>query len=839
MNRRRRRPARPLPAICLCLVLAILTARAIGIPIFGEPRFPEEVGDALAAGLRTEVTGTVQTWQVRENSILYVLKNSSFTFCDSTFRIKKLRVIAPGKEAASVPTGSVVRFAGELVRTEAAGNPGQFDAREYYASLGIHAQLFSERLQVLRRVAGIGEAMAQLRAAMTDALQDALGEESAGVLAAMTLGERALLSEESKTGYRAAGIFHIVCISGLHISMLGLFLYAALFRLFLFLAASPGAGRVRAASAAGIVSRLRRRPLVRRQVLAAKGAAAAVAAAVMGLYCVFVGSPPSAIRAVLMFAVMLGAKLAGRSYDSVNALAMAGILILAPCPGYLFHSGFQLSFAAVAGAAWLYPRVLLALPRRAGAEASGQEGGRAALFWRAGEKLRQGLVLWISVTVVSLPLLARHYSEIPVWGFLANLLLVPLAGIVLASGLTGGGLFLAGRAAAGVAGAALSLAGRGLLLPADLLLRLFGLVAGAVQRLPAAVWICGQPQWWQVGAYYALFCAGAVPVLLRQGARRPAEGREEGRTPRRRWLCALLLLVALVVLFWRPRPAFSLTMLDVGQGDCLVLQSGAQTFLVDGGSTNIAEVGKYRIIPYLKSRGIRRIDGIFLTHGDGDHISGIEEMLQEIAEGQLGFRIGALLMPRWMCEDAAGQRLAAEAEAIGVSVRYLQTGDSITAGELSLRVLAPGAETSGAHAEKEDPADAMSGADLQGNAGSLVLHARYGSLDLLLTGDLEGEGEAAVLPLLSDVDILKVAHHGSRNSTTEAFLAVCRPEICLVSAPDGGRYGHPHQETLDRIAAAGADCFITRDCGAVTVELHRPYCNIRLHRTDVRYIIGT
>ena len=763
---------RPPVLVCLALVAILLAARLIGFPVFGKPLLPRELQSSLADGCRLSVEGEIADRQAGGETVRYLLKNCSFTFRDEEFRIKYIRVSEDaGKER--LPAGSVARFSGTLREIAHARNPGQFDAADYYATLGVYHSLFADRCEVLREGGGISETMLSLRERMVGALHSLLGEESAGVLAAMAFGERRLLTEDSRADYRAAGIFHIVCISGLHISMLGMALFRLLFSVVLLLA-FPG------------------KHLSRGRLRAAQGLAALLAVAGMGLYCVFVGSPPSALRALVMFAVMLGARLCGRSYDSMSALALAGILLLLSRPGLLFHSGFQLSFVAVLGAGGLYP---LFLKRFRESEQLHAESRRAHRLRQAREGFVKGVLLWLCATSVTLPLVAAYYGEIPVWGLLANLLLVPLVGIVLASGLLGAALSLFAPV----------LLSRIALLPAELLLRIFALFAGGVRRLPLALWVCGMPAPWQV----VFYCAGlffAVMILL---------------TGRRRAGAILLAALTLAVFFWRPQPAFSLAMLDVGQGDCFVIRRGARTFLMDGGSSDVSEVGRYRILPYLKHEGIRRVDGIFISHGDDDHISGIEELLDEAASGRSGLSVGAVFFPAWMREDEIGMRMAGEAEAAGAEVAWLHAGDVLRSGELCFRVLAPeGERASEAEGDGRDsPGKSGHGGMPTGNEGSLVLHLRYREFDALLTGDLEEAAEERLIPRLPDVELLKVAHHGSRNSTSAEFLEACRPELCFVSAPDGGRYGHPHQETLDRIADFGAACFITRDCGAVTVSL--------------------
>ena len=437
---------------------------------------------------------------------------------------------------------------------------------------------------------------------------------------------------------------------------------------------------------------------------------------------------------------------------------------------------------------------------------------------------------WSAITAATLPLTAWYYYEIPLLGVLANLIILPLIGPVLALGAAGCAASLFSLFLAGV-----------ILFPVHLYLSLAEYVLDGLRCVPQASWICGQPALWQMILYYVLFAAGIFLFCRYQ----------------REKIFIMPLVGLLVLLLVRPAPKFMFTALDVGQGDGLVLRAGHTcAFLTDCGSTSVSEVGKYRLIPYLKQKGIRQIDGIFLTHGDEDHISGVEELLEEIAKKQVSIHVDTLFLPVWMKKPqavtagadvgnnplyslAAGDRartdgtvegaelidegqhgaenLAELCRRAGVKLMFLERGDLISAGSLRIRVLFP-----------LPPSESS----LSGNEGSMVLLASCEEFDVLLTGDLEGEGEEKLLsetararsnqdmqglPDLKGIECLKVAHHGSKNASSEAFLKLVKPEIAVISAGLNNRYGHPHRETLERLEGVNADIFRTDQGGAVTV----------------------
>ena len=295
------------------------------------------------------------------------------------------------------------------------------------------------------------------------------------------------------------------------------------------------------------------------------------------------------------------------------------------------------------------------------------------------------------------------------------------------------------------------------------------------------------------------------------------------RLERERMLFGITMFFACVLLFYRPRETFSITALDVGQGDALVVESGRFLMLNDGGSSSASAIGEKRILPYLKQRGIAALDAVVVTHPDADHTNGILELLELIGEQKTALRIRHLFLPVWMKGSEKENPFILAAQKAGIMVEYLKKGDEIRAGELTVSVLHPGA-----------------GEDYTGeeNAGSVVLQLSCGACRALLTGDLEGSGEEEVLGAAERCQILKVAHHGSRKSTSEAFLHRIQPQLSLISCAWPGRYGHPHRELLERLRACKSHIYGTPVDGAVTVQLKRDRLAVHGYRSDVEFPVS-
>ena len=264
-----------------------------------------------------------------------------------------------------------------------------------------------------------------------------------------------------------------------------------------------------------------------------------------------------------------------------------------------------------------------------------------------------------------------------------------------------------------------------------------------------------------------------------------------------------LCVILLISVPWKhEKNELEVTMLDVGQGDGIYMRGpSGMHYFVDGGSSDVKKVGKYRIESFLKSRGVGTLDYVFLSHGDGDHIGGIRELLER---QDVGIRIRTLVLPVENVWDDALKEIGEIALFYGTQVVVMEAGEELSEGEFRIRCLQPGNEFT----------------EESGNGASMVLQVEYKDFDMLLTGDVEGKGEELLVfgGALESVDVLKVAHHGSKNSTKDDFLDLVRPKIALISAGRENSYGHPHMETIKRLKKAGIIIYNTQESGAVTIR---------------------
>lgn len=661
------------------------------------------------------------------------------------YPIRNIKCTGKEEKINSLREGMHVRLEGMLVLPELPRNPGQFNRRIYESGKKIDFYLENPTvLEVKEQRSGVREVVEIWKTEMMNRCEKIYQDEEAGILEAMLFGEKSELSGDIKELYQAAGISHVLVISGLHISLLAL-------------------------AVAGILRRLGFPMPV--WVILSVG--------VLAGYGILIGQPTTAVRALLMFFVLQGARLLGRSYDLLSALAFAGILMLLDNPDLILDGGCRLSFCAVIGVGW-YVSEKNKIFRSIGEKEKRKNRGKGGKGSSAGamlENIRAGWYLWL----FTLPVMLDTFYQVSVVGLLWNLVAIPLLPVIIASGglgvvLAGWNIFLG------------SLAGS----PAYGMLQLYQEIGNISEKLPVGMWTPGQPSKPVIAGYYlVIFLLVLVEkqLIKREKRWKIFPGME---------LCSMLLLLLLMAHPWQQRE--KITFLDVGQGDASLLQSGGQTLLLDGGSTSQKNVGTYVILPYIKQQGISCLEAVVLTHTDQDHINGVTEVLEEGKKGWL--TVKNLMYPYWMEGTEQGKQLKKLAEEAGASCRKIRAGDRLTIGKAEAVVLYP--------KEQEKIAEP--------NAGSLVLFWKWEGVRAMFTGDLPEEKERELLQNLPACEILQVGHHGSATSTCREFLEQVQPSLAVISCAMKNRYGHPSPDTVDRLKKTGCEIRYTMKSGAITIR---------------------
>jgi competence protein ComEC len=734
--------------------------------------------------------------------------------------------------------GARVRALVKLERAEEFRNPGAGSLTEFLDRRGVDARgaikspLLLERLDD-ERVALPLVWLEAWREVLRGRMSELFSPETAGVLQAALLGNRHGLSRASAERFREGGTFHVLVISGLHISFIG-----------------------------GLVLLLMRRLTGRRALQFA------VPCVVLWLYTLAVGAESSVVRAALMFTVIALAPVAGRRGATLNALGGAALTLLVYHPAELFDPSFQLTFLSVLGIVALgWPlierlravgswRPTRATPRPPACPRWFRVLGET-LFWSerawqrelarnvysyrlfktsAGVELERwrvqalvryafgAVVVSASVQLLLLPLFVVYFHRLSLVSVLLNI----FVGVLMAAVSLGA---LAAMLFASVsASAAWPLVW--------LVERLNWLMTHSVDPFArAGMASLRLPEYTgRAAAIYVLYYAPLAVLLAGLARWQPLTTAaffshdDHARARRRRWARRLAwagatLCLSLVVLHpfseGRADGRLRLDLLDVGQGDAALLTfpNGA-TLLVDAGGRaefrpragefegepasrferDTRGIGEAVVSEYLWWRGRAHVDYILATHAHADHMNGLNDIAHN-------FKVRAAFLGRADGDGAELARLAATLRRESVPVELVGRGDRLKFGAATVDVLWP-------------PRAGEATQALSANDDSLVLRVRYGERVFLLTGDIERDAESALVLAGDDLrsDVVKVAHHGSRTSSTEAFVAAVRASVAVVSVGLDSPFGHPDKNVVERWRAGGARVLQTGRSGTITVS---------------------
>lgn len=605
---------------------------------------------------------------------------------------------------------------------------GGYDEWQYLTAQGYTCKMFPDKMEKTgTQHQSIATLFFRWNQAVQYILERMLPNEQSAIAKAMLTGNRDDIDRMTETLYTKAGVTHILCISGLHMSIL----------------------------AACVVY------LLQQYAKCSLRTSAFVTILACWFFLLFTGFAPSSMRAVVMITITSMGCICYRKPDWLNSVALAACVILCLEPLYLFHAGFQLSFLSVIGI-YVGSRVL---PKG--------ETWYTKLGYMAG--------ISAFASGFGLPVAAYHFSDVSTVAVLSNMVVLPLSGILL------GMIMLS--AIAGL-----------LWLPAGVFFS--GSVYVILKIYEGTCWLVTQIP-------YSYISVGRMPVLcilLLYGLAiccclyRP------------RWQERCIIFAATGILFCamvgnrlylhRNQVMF----LDVGQGDAAVITtSDHKAYVIDGGGAANKEIGENTGVtvlePYLASKGLERVEAVFLTHFDTDHCLGILELLQDMP-------VGALYLPAAETKNESTEiqvQIKEITEQYKIPVYTIKQGDVLQADRFGKLIC-------------------LSPQDMQvenENQRSLVLQYQYGDTKILFTGDCEAEGEYRMLQNGIDLqsDILKVAHHGSASSSLQTFLEAVAPDFAVISCGENNWYGHPHPQTIEKLQNIQSEILRTDKMGSIAIQI--------------------
>ena len=673
-------------------------------------------------------------------------------------------IIAYFQSEPDLKIGNKTYLKGKIQQFEVARNKGNFDSKKYYLSIGITTKIAVKEYYVSDdNYDFLRDKLCTLReyvVGMFSKLCDTNGKDKwlygnkAGIFSAILMGDKTELDQEIKDLYSLSGIAHILAISGLHISLIGMFLYSLLRKRFSFATSS------------------------------------ALTIAVVTLFAITSGMGIATIRAFVMFVLKLIGEILGRKYDYITAISLSALILLADNPFIIINSGFQMSFCAMITITIIWPKVVYLINIKS--------------------KIANSIVLSLCIGIFMNPVIAYNYFQLPTYSFMLNIIVVPLLGIVVISAIAGSGMgFLS------------ILMGKTALTPGCLILEVYTFLCENVLKIPGAVIVVGKPTIKIIVLYYMvivffLFCFTLVrknyekdcniKEMIDENGKKVISSQMILKKQRKFDFKIRLAVMGISILsgffiYYTPSKGLDIQFMDVGQGDGIFIKADdGTTIIIDGGSSDVKNVAKYRMIPCIKASGTGGIDYAVITHADKDHISGIEEILNMNTEN--GLTIRNLVMPHVSYEDEAYDELLTAAKTKGIQVLYIKEGDTMKLGKVEIKCIHP---------------DGKYISDNR-NDYSTVLSLKYENFSALFTGDIPAEIEKSIINKIdNNYTILKVAHHGSKYSSDMEFLKKVMPAYSVISVGEDNSYGHPGTETINKLKSLNSKILRTDLSGEIEI----------------------
>ena len=790
--------------IIVVFILAVFGYMAPAIPKWTQPT--NHILNQIQEGKTTVVQGKIfSPPRILEDRTYYLLELESLG--TPPIPVTGTVRVSVYKSHTAFKSGDRVRF--NKIRLKIPRNfknPGRFDYHLYLKSKGIDVIGNISRPETMEHLDQFDlpfwhASLTSLRSGLVESLEKLFPDDESALLKAMVLGMKDSLSMQVRENYIATGLAHLMAVSGLHIGFVAATSYFLLWPAVFFLLSRLKPDSARAGHARKITAILCLIPVL--------------------FYMVVVGPKVSSLRAGIMVSAILIAVLCDRQSSLFNVLLTAGFFILLWKPESLMNAGFQLSFLAVGGILLIFyqlsqinndPAARMGEPSwsqkimRGNWSLPGSEISKwSDLKFRLEKIIIAGTLVSATVTAFTLPVLIYQFNRISLVGVFLNILMVPLASLLIPTVLL---MTLVGTVSTTLASLPVW--------PVLGITQLFLWVPEFFAKLSfSSLYVPAPPSLWLV-FYFSACITGMMILQIR------AQHKELGGLLKNYFIVSAL---STLILFSWPRifqfssNTLTITVLDVGQGESLLIEfPNGKTLIMDGGGfyKNRLDVGKRIVAPYLWNRGIRNIDYMVATHSDNDHIRGLYSLL-DLFPVKYFLTLGETTVGKRL------QNLQNKAREKGSKFIPVIKKETIHIGEVQLIPLHPGAELK---------VSTISNRRIN-NDLSLVLLLKYKEFSMLFTGDISDKIEKvlAVNPLQLESDILKGPHHGSRFSNSQNFIDAVSPSTVIFSSGYLNRMHHPHPETLERYLKVGVDIHRTDTHGAIQVITDGSTYEIHTHET--------
>ena len=711
-----------------------------------------------------EFTGEIINIGESTNSFYYDLKDVDLY----GYKINKIRLYFNKENNEIYSIGNGLNVTAKIYTINEPMNFGEFNSLNYYRSMGLTFTSYAKNINVINDKKNvIRQRIYEVKNKIKENIFKIFNEEDAGVVLLMLTGDKSKIDKSIKKLFSDNGISHILAISGLHLSILGLMLFEL----------------------------LRRRFSIKTSGL--------IVSIFIFLYGIMIDASPTSLRAIIMLYIRFLSLFLGRSYDSKNTLYILCLSSLLIRPYLLFNAGFLFSYVAVYA---LNQKFVIYDEKKEEYEIIKRDNkflmndsidtkNKIDIYNIKFKKILIPQVIVLNLLIF--PITIYNYYDYPVYSILLNLIVIPLMTIVLLFSIIGIIISFLYIPLAEL-----------IVIIVHYIIALYKFLCINISNLPFNTINFGKPSEIKVLLYYAGI------VLIYFICKKIKTKNKIDYTNLNKYKkhiifnkilkISLVVFISLITIFIHKKYDFKMSFISVGQGDGVFIENNNQIISIDGGSSSNNNLSEYILTPNLKARQIDIINHAFITHADSDHTNGIIDIINND-----DLKVENIYLPIYAKENLKYKIIIDLCKENNVKISYLKSGDKFFLDEIDIYVLNP---IENDEFEKKDI-----------NEQSLTFILNYKNLKTMFTGDIGKTAESKILKNFEnynmDVDILKVAHHGSRNSSLEEFIDKVKPEISIVSSGKNNQYNHPHKETIDTLNKYNSKIILTKDSGEIDIIL--------------------
>ena len=706
------------------------------------------------------IYGKIENISESQNSKYLVLSNTKI----NGYNFLKTKCYYPKDLDIDFKIGNTVEASGKIYLHEKPMNIGEFNSQNYYRSINESVNIYSNNIKIIDyKINHIKQKIYNIKSLIKNQIYKIFNKKNAALFNAMLTGDKSGLDLVQKKLFQDSGIAHILAISGLHLSILGLALYEL----------------------------LRKRLSVR--------VSAFIVSVFILFYAIFIDASFTNMRAIIMLYIKFLSLSRGRTYDSKNTLFIVAFCFIFYSPYLIFNAGFQFSYVAVFALNYEYKFESNTL-----AKIRKNIYDRFHIEPKYDNKNIFNIPAMLVLTLFIFPITVFNYFDYPLYSIVINLLVVPLMTFVLTFGIFGVLLsfisVILGRFVVGIV---------------HFIILFYELVCKFFDKLPFSTIHIGKPALIFIIIFYiVLFLTNYKLAPKYFYSKKKQMIIKKLPIYKNILVYPLLLLILIMLMGLHINRGLRFTSLYIGQGDSLIVELDKKIYTIDGGSSSNTSAGQYILAPHLKSRAINDIEISFITHADSDHTNCIEYLLNDVDD----ININNIALPINAKDNPKYDKLIKPAISRGVNILYIKAGDIINFDKMRLLVFNPIEDSS---ISKSDINEQSLCFKLIYDNKSILFTGDIGAKieeQMLNIPNIKNQLNS---------DIYKVAHHGSKNSNTIEFLKYVNPKYSVISYGINNNYNHPHPDTIQRLESIDTEILKTGESGEIDIYIENKNIKIK------------